>query len=139
MREAFGGAFMIRLVLVFIVVYVAFMAVAVNYAKAFRVKNRVINILEQHQYDGNDNATIDAVDHYLEEISYIVQDEGRKNECVENGGKWSERGVCIIPKCSSDNKNECYYKVATYIVIQFPLIVDYVTFSINGETKTIVY
>lgn len=139
MREAFGGAFMIRLVLVFIVVYVAFMAVAVNYAKAFRVKNRVINILEQHQYNGNDNVTIDEVDRYLTEIAYIVADDNRKTQCENNRGTWTTRGVCIVPKCSDDNKDECYYKVTTYIVVQAPIIVDYITFAVNGETKTIVY
>ena len=40
---------MIKLVLIFIVIYVSFMAVAINYAKAFRVKNEVINIIEQIQ------------------------------------------------------------------------------------------
>lgn len=139
MREAFGGAFMIRLVLIFIVVYVAFMAVAVNYAKAFRVKNRVINILEQRQYDGFDNATIDAVDKYLAEIAYNVGDVNRKGQCEKDGGTWTTRGVCILQKCSDDNKDECYYKVTTYIVVQAPIIVDYITFAINGETKTIVY
>ena len=50
MRESFGGAFMIKLVLVFIVIYITFMAVAIDYAKVFRVKNNVINILEQNQF-----------------------------------------------------------------------------------------
>ena len=49
MRDAFGGTFMIKLGLVFLVVYVSFMAVAINYAKAFRVKNQIINIIEQYQ------------------------------------------------------------------------------------------
>ena len=44
MRDAFGGVFMIKLALIFIIIYVSFMAVAINYAKAFRVKNQVINI-----------------------------------------------------------------------------------------------
>ena len=38
MRDAFGGAFMIKLFLVFILIYVCFIALALNYAKAFKVK-----------------------------------------------------------------------------------------------------
>ena len=38
MRDAFGGAFMIKLFLVFLAIYIGFTAVAVNYAKAFKVK-----------------------------------------------------------------------------------------------------
>lgn len=40
MRDAFGGAFMIKVMLIFLGIYIAFMAVALNYAKAFRVKIR---------------------------------------------------------------------------------------------------
>ncbi len=48
MRDAFGGEFMIRLFLVFIVIYVAFAAVSLNYAKAFRIKNKVISFVEEN-------------------------------------------------------------------------------------------
>ena len=71
MRDSFGGTFMIQLLLIFIVIYVSFMAVALNYAKAFRVKNGVINILEQQQYDGTYNdPAIDDVNAYLNSIPY---------------------------------------------------------------------
>ena len=52
MREYFGGAFILKLLFVFIVIFVSFMAVTISYAKAFRVKNQVINIVEQNQYSG---------------------------------------------------------------------------------------
>ena len=44
MREAFGGTFTIQLILLFLAIYIAFIAVALNYAKAFRVKNQIINM-----------------------------------------------------------------------------------------------
>ena len=44
MREAFGGAFTIKLMLIFLAIYIAFIAVALNYAKAFRVKNKILRI-----------------------------------------------------------------------------------------------
>ena len=47
MRDAFGGVFMMRLMLAFIFIFVAFSAVSLNYAKAFRVKNKVIDVVEQ--------------------------------------------------------------------------------------------
>ena len=48
MRDAFGGIFMIRLMLVFIVIYVAFAALSLNYAKAFKIKNSVISYIEEN-------------------------------------------------------------------------------------------
>ena len=49
MRDSFGGVFMIRLMLVFIFIFVAFTAVSLNYAKSFRIKNRVIDFIEQNE------------------------------------------------------------------------------------------
>ena len=48
MRDAYGGIFMVRLFLVFIVIYVAFTAVSLNYAKAFRLKNKLIDYVEEN-------------------------------------------------------------------------------------------
>ena len=49
MRDAVGGTFMIKLILVFLAVYIIFMGAALNYAKAFRVKNKVMDIIEQNE------------------------------------------------------------------------------------------
>ena len=74
MSESFGGAFIIKLILVFIVIYITFMGVAVNYAKVFRVKNHVINIVEQNQFDiGVTKERQDMyriVDTYLSSVPY---------------------------------------------------------------------
>ena len=43
MKEGIGGTFMIYVFLVFLAVYITFLAVAFNYARAFRVKNKIID------------------------------------------------------------------------------------------------
>ena len=37
MRDAFGGEFMLRIFLIFILIYILFTAVVLNYAKAFKL------------------------------------------------------------------------------------------------------
>ena len=55
MRDSFGGVFMMNLFLVFMFIFVAFAAVSLNYAKAFRVKNKVIDFIEENEIkDYND-------------------------------------------------------------------------------------
>lgn len=49
MRDAFGGAFMIKIFIVFIIIYICFIAVALNYAKAFKAKNKIIDYLESEE------------------------------------------------------------------------------------------
>ena len=144
MREAFGGAFMIRLVLVFIVLYTCFMAVAVNYAKVFRIKNRIINLLEQSQYKAGDDRTIMDINDYLEKAAYIDKDDDQslQTKCLQVGtdvakGDWVPRGACIVPNCSNDGLS-CYYTDNVYLIIEFPLLVQKLPITIKGETKTIV-
>ena len=49
MRDAFGGTFMIQIFIVFILVYISFTALALNYAKAFKVKNFIVDYLEEEE------------------------------------------------------------------------------------------
>ena len=138
MRESFGGAFMIKLVLVFIVIYISFMAVAINYAKVFRVKNNVINILEQYQYDGTSgNLAVQKIEEYLPKVPY--DETGNTsviNDCNSQSGQLLERGVCIVANANSSGSNK-YYKVTVYISIDFPFFDLHFTIPISGETTII--
>ena len=136
MRESFGGAFIIKLALIFIIIYVSFMAVAINYAKAFRVKNGVINILEQYQYSGvaNDPA-LEQVHTYLNSVPYHYGDNVNiLNHCQNQGGNLTEDGACIVTKGSEESR---YYRVITYISIDFPFFQLHMIIPISGETKLI--
>lgn len=143
MRESFGGAFMIKLVLVFIVIYVAFMAVAVNYAKAFRVKNNVINILEQSQYQLGDD--ISEIDSYLSGVPYNLNGNTDVSSKCGSGTEFGSKngnsvltmnGVCITQLGDVSN-NKIYYRVTSYISIEFPFFNIFMTLPISGETKVI--
>ena len=136
---------MIKLILIFIVLYVSFMAVAVNYAKAFRVKNGVINLLEQNQFQvGTDR--IDFIDAYLEGVPYNLNNNASvKADChngtfgsngIDNGTDYvlTQNGVCIT---KIGDGTDFYYKVTTYISIEFPFFDIYMTLPISGETKMI--
>ena len=42
MREAIGGTWLLTIVLVFIVLFSSFLALSINYSKAFKVKNGIV-------------------------------------------------------------------------------------------------
>lgn len=144
MRESFGGAFMIKLVLVFIVIYITFMGVAIEYAKVFRVKNQVINMLEQSQYKIGDTSVEDKIDTYLSSVPYnragtIGVENKCNNSITENNSyKYITRGVCI-EQFVDDNAVNAHFKVTVYISIDFPFFGINMTLPISGETKTIRY
>ena len=130
MRDAFGGAFSIKLMLIFLMLYISFMCVAINYARAFRVKNEIINIVEQNQgYDPTNKIEVDKqINNYLEEVGYHVnQKDVNRSSCSELTG----RGYCIVLMPSDPE----YYKVEAYMVFRLPIInVDF-TIPIQGETR----
>ena len=45
MREAIGGTWLFGLVITFIVFFASFLAVSINYSKAFNVKNNIVDII----------------------------------------------------------------------------------------------
>lgn len=145
MRDGFGGAFMIKILLVFLAVYIIFIAVAFNYARAFRVKNKLIDIIEQNEGIRNfqdKSREIGEIESYLNSVSYRVDltEKMKKNrgECDD------QRGYCIqeIRNASSQYDDETiyetYYKVTTFVVIELPFFKDFkYPVAITGETRKI--
>ena len=72
MKESFSTTFMFAMVMIIIVVFVAFMSITLNFARAFRVKNGVIDIIEQHEgiYIKDDVNVYDKISNYISEMGY---------------------------------------------------------------------
>ena len=142
MRESFGGAFMIKLVLIFIVVYISFMAVAINYAKAFRVKNQVINMIEQWQYNGEDTVR-DEIEAYLRSANYSSEANytGGDGACPAMDGVAAINTLRNYRYCVYKHQTVKgdYYTVKAYQTYNFPLIGDIikVRYSITGDTQVL--
>ena len=139
MRESFGGVFIIKFLIIFIVFYMSFMAIAINYAKTFRVKNQVINLVEQNQYSGSsDSSTHIEIDGFLDAVPYSIEGINCESRQDSNGLKvegTNINGVCILPM--SDDASAQYYKVTAYIKIDFPFFGINLTVPVSGETKII--
>lgn len=136
MRDAFGSTFMFKIIIIFVVFYVSFMTIAVSYARAFRIKNRVIDILEQSQYDGTTSELVN-VDDVLEEFSYNYGTNTTASaHCSNNGGYYTANGSCIIT--NSISSDEAYYTVIIYLVIDLPLFGYTPVIPVYGETETVI-
>lgn len=128
MRDAFGGVFMTRLMLVFIVILVAFTAVSFKYAKSFRVKNKVIDFVEQNQitdisnfFSNGDLSNLEELDNALRLAKYDVTcDEiGYSDALITDKDTGENIGVCyngiIIRKNETKSTdNTIYYDIKTY-------------------------
>lgn len=141
MRDAFGSTFMFKLIIIFIVFYVSFMTIAVSYAKVFKIKNGLIDILEQSQFDYSsetdwNQVVLENMDTYLENFAYRYYDNTKiQNDCNNQDGRLSHNGACIVSYPVGDDS--AYYRVVVYLVISFPLFSSDFVIPIPGETKTI--
>lgn len=146
MKEAFGGTFMLKLFMVFFIIYVTFIFVALNFAKHYRIKNYVVNYLEQKQYYFEDEKTSSAkytdLENYLANVPYTFSEKLAEDKCDDyaNGGdKTTFKGVCIIPMGvkSSGKYVDPYYKVIVFFGAEFPFLGINITIPISGETMII--
>lgn len=126
MREAIGGALLIKLVMFFIVIYVCFLAIAINYSITFRVKNQIINLIEA--YEGYDLAK-SQIESYIANVGYYRTSVG--NVSIDAS---CDNGYCIEELTSERGK---YYRVTTYVSFDFPIIGQITNFPVSGETKVI--
>lgn len=126
MREAMGGALLIKLVMFFIVIYVCFLAIAINYSITFRVKNQIINIIES--YEGYELAK-EHIEEYIASVGYYKT--SISNVSIDSN---CNNGYCIEELTSERGK---YYKVTTYVSFDFPIIGRITNFPVSGETKVI--
>lgn len=148
MRDAVGGTFMIRVFLIFLATYIIFIAIALNYAKAFRVKNKVIDIIEQNEgiKDFTDDDALDKISSYMNNIHYNMSNRGVsedvcKRHITSNTVYFNDNyGYCIgksdTIKIDEDIEAE-YYQVATFVDIYIPLVELHYLIPIKGETRKI--
>lgn len=145
MRESIGGTWLMSIVIVFIVLFTSFLALSVNYSKAFKVKNGIINILEKGQ--GLNNKTSQEISDYLSTAGYAVYGSCDTNEkgCMKSNsaGASSKYKYCIYANQGNGTdlfggeKVKTYYKVKVFFRIDLPIVGNILTFPISGETKTI--
>ena len=144
MKEGIGGTFMIYVFLIFLAVYTAFLAVAFNYARAFRVKNKITDIIEQNEgitsyTDVSTESVLGQIDEYLGEVSYRIEGFTKNNYCPDDVYANLDRGYCINKTSHViDGMIIEYYKVTTFIKLEIPFLEWFsYTIPIKGETRKI--
>lgn len=124
MRDAFGGVFMFNLLIVFIFIFVAFSAISLTYAKAFRLKNSLISYIEEQEI-----ISLDLNGEKLEGIDEILQGANYYKTCDSigyNDGK--------IKSKEGKTEGYCHNGVVISIKNGYPQNIDGTK---NKENKTI--
>ncbi len=141
MKDAFGGSFILRIMIIFFVFFISFMVVAINFAKTYRVKNGVISII-QRNYDSTSTEIEDKIVKYLQSVNYgpmgsaEQSEEIKKNKCkvTKNSSYFTyNNGLCVEPVVDG---NSYYYRVTSYMVVSTSFFNLGIYIPISGETRT---
>lgn len=160
MKEAISNSLIFMLVITFLFIFVLLFSASTAYTKAFKVKNKIISILEKRERtietSGVTQEILDEIDYALREgeIGYriVTNNDVRcetdfqnrfKNKNYRLVNKGSDRYRYCIAEFYNDTttrgKKEMhgkYYAVITYMYFEIPLIGQDLEFPVYGETKT---
>lgn len=130
MKDAFGATYYIGFALFFIALFASMLAVALNYSKAFRVKNTIISYIEENE---GLSGVEDEIESYVRDMKYYVDNvnPGSKVNAYDefdlSDVECSSMGYCIyhyVPGNTASNNTAVeykgdYYKVVTYVQVEF--------------------
>lgn len=158
MRESIGGAWLTGIVITFLALFAAFLTYAINYTKAFRVKDRIVQLIEENEgYIPAKNESGFTVENasneaLLEEgsteskVFYFIKKVGYNYEpiagtCEPNTLPNTDKyGYCIEKHCTRNEHSErVYYKVTSYIALTIPVVNLSIKIPISGETSTLYF
>ena len=132
MKDAIGGGLLFNLVIIFVVAIVVLFISSLAYSKAYKVKNRIIELVEK--YEGYSTEAIAEIKQDLQLIGYSAEIPTKCSN-VEPNVNLNDTGYkyCIYER-STSNENK-YYEVVTYVHFEFPFIEDFIDLPVKGETK----
>lgn len=145
MNQAFGGAFLIKIALIFLSIYIVVLGFAMNYAKVFTMKNKIITLIEQYEgYSDTDSSGTDIVDEIAakaNELQYKGITDGSAASYISDKG-WdcvNTRNLNLYCIVETTADNYTYYKVITFIQFNIPVVTSIAKgiIPITGETRYI--
>lgn len=139
MRQAVGNAFILNLVITFITLMMLVFVGSISYSKAYKVKNRIINLIEHNK--GYDEAVSIEIKEVLSDVGYQISN----NQSCDRF-KVNDKSRIVYPTsefkdgyryCIIENRTDTgrYYTVVAFMKFDFPIIGDFMEFPVKGETK----
>ena len=144
MKDALGSYFNLTLLFFFILLVSGFIALSVNYTKAYRVKNNVLTLIEKYEGHAEAKDLLDRSMQYNKSIGYVIPD---------NAIRSAEAKGYTCPRQGADNLGWCYKNgekvndefttvdIVVFININVPVInqifSNFDFFWMTGRTNTI--
>ena len=145
MRDSVGGTWLFGLIITFMLIFVGYLTLMINYSTVFKNKNEVVHMIER--YEGMSDSTKILINNYLRNSGY-----SSRGRCPTEEG-WmgiEELSSSAIAKEDSTNAYYCYkkteaggdsayYDVRLFLHFDIPVLGQLGSFDIKGQTIKIKY
>jgi len=154
MRQVIGSTWIFQLVIIFTLIFAAYIALTINYSKSFKVKNEVLSIVEKSQ--GFTTNGVKLVNNYLTQSGYktvgkcpsqsgaVVYgvkslDTSVSNSTVEIAKDNEEYYYCFskFGNYHSYFTTRAYYRINLFFQFDLPFLGRLSTFNVDGQTTEI--
>lgn len=144
MRSTIGATWILQLMILFIVLFVGFIILTLNYSKTVKLKNEVVSMVEK--YEGLNQSSLQLVNDYLIYSGYQVMGVCTEEDTEGVYGAYSlntprlekaqanEMYYYCVKKYSGANTTS-YYQITIFYRFNLPIIGDTSYFSVKGTTS----
>lgn len=137
MREAIGNSYLVSISIVLLFLIMAMLVASLSYSKAYKAKNKIISIIEK--YDGYTVQAETDVYADLKKMGYKLNTTDRTCALYDSmtllhnttNGKYD---YCLYSVITSRGT---YYHVVAYMHFDLPIVGQYITIPIKGDSRTI--
>lgn len=150
MNKSISGLWLFSIVIVFMMVLIAYVAISINYSSAYKLKSTLVTKIEQ--YDGWNNSSKNELDTILHSSGYRQTgyckrpEDNSKYIGVLNGNvsinPTTKQSYCVSRSMragQSGGEDKYYYELTIFLGFNLPVLGDIYTFRVSGETGAIYY
>ena len=140
MREAIGNSYVFGIIISFIGIIFLILIGSLSYSKAYKIKTRIIEIIERHEEYDDDKEVKTEIDNYLKTAGYNVVRTTDSGKCSQINGtkaintKNKNYDYCVY---RFNTVKGPYYHVTVFISFDIPVISSYLRIPVSGETRII--
>ena len=161
MRTAVGGSRVFELVIIFMLIFVGYLTVMINYSTAFKTKNEVLGIIEKYEglasgdYDDTTKTapSIWIINKYLANTGYKGTGDCKTDwygaTDLSSGARLTKDATnayyCVKPTIQTEitdagvSVNKGYYDIELFLKVDLPVLGRVGAFTIKGQTNKIRY
>ena len=153
MKESIGVLSLTNIVIVFILLFTGYLCISLNQTKAYNVKSRIINIVQEHNGIGPDARA--EIKEYMNQVGYRSTGKCDVDTNVDNASYFAidssgnmtenaEKGMICITRhttgADTDNgqfPKAAYYDVKVFFALDLPIINTIFNFNLKGNSRVV--